>query len=139
MSFSYDPELGTPQDQMRLMIGDNDPDDVQFQDEELAALLTIYNNNVFTTAKYAVRILIARYARNVDKWVGNLKILASQRVDAYTKLLEALENQEATDLSSAGYPTAGGVYVSDKISQAANKSLVKPFFWRDQFPYVGEE
>jgi hypothetical protein len=130
MPWTYDSELGTTKDLVRLTIGDTNSRDEQLQDEEIQVFLDANSDDVLSTAKQLVRILIAKYARGVDKWVGDLKTLASQRVDHYKALLEVLEGQESTGLGFAGVPTAGGVYSGEKQLQEAREDLAKPSFVR---------
>lgn len=133
MAFTYTlAVLANPSDPLyplhvvRLTIGDIVSTDAQFQDEEIDLFL---DTSVTATAASiaAVRALIARYARYADKWVGDLKILASQRVKHYTDLLAELSSADVF----IGTPSAGGVYVADKEAAVANSSLVQSFFSRN--------
>lgn len=138
MSWSYDAEQGTTRDQVRFVIGDTNFKDQQIQDEELNFLLTANADNVMAAARGAVRHLIAKYARGVDKWVGDLKTLASQRVDHYKALLEELEKSDGFSVVYVGVPTAGGVYEGEKRVMEDRGDLVKPSFTRNQFDYGRE-
>jgi hypothetical protein len=128
--FTYDAEtLLVPADenyelyQARFYLGDTVETGHEFEDEELTMLITLYETPM-AAAVAAVRTRIAKYAKGVDKWVGDLKILASQRVKHYQALLEELTSLD----SFIGTPSAGGVYVSEKEAAAANTSLVQPYF-----------
>jgi hypothetical protein len=135
MSWSYDTTLSTAKDRVRLLLGDTVMSDPQFSNEELEALLTIHGSDR-RTAIVAARALSAKYARQADKWVGDLKILASQKARAYRELAETL----AADASAYhGVPSAGGISVSDKAAAVANTDRVSPAFVRDRFPYEGED
>jgi hypothetical protein len=109
----------------RFLIGDTIQTDQQLQDEEILVLLDL-GHSPQTVAIMLARSLAARYARYADKWVGDLKILASQRFKHYTELVGMLTTQGAL----IGRPSAGGVYVSDKESYEANSSLVQGSFKR---------
>jgi hypothetical protein len=130
MPWTYDSELGTIRDVVRLTIGDTNPRDEQFQDEEIDYFLDANSDDVLATSKQLVRALIAKYARSVDKWVGDLKTLASQKVDHYKQLLETLEGAEGSGLAFAGVPTAGGIYSAEKQAQEDRGDLAKPSFVR---------
>jgi len=138
MPWSFDSELGTPKDHIRLMIGDINVNDQQFQDETIEAILDSNLDNVLVTAKQLVRSLIAKYARGVDKWVGDLKTLASQRVEQYQQLLRELESSEANGLAFRGVPTAGGIYSAEKRAQEEREDLAKPSFVRGVHDYECE-
>lgn len=127
MAFTYDPQLDTSLDQVRFRIGDTDPLDPQLQDEELNALLATTNDNVAATSLLALDALIARYARFADKWVGDLKILAHQRYEQFAALRDKIAVGGGAP-AMAGIPTAGGVYIADKVSARLNTSLVQGAF-----------
>lgn len=139
MAWTYDPELALPRDQVRLLVGDTDADDPQFQDEELDFLVAAHAS-VYSAAAVACRSLAGKYARYADKWVGDLKILASQKARAYERLAEQYDKQSVSDVANLailGVPTAGGVYVSEKEQQEADAELVKPFLKRGMHDNVG--
>lgn len=130
MAFTYDAEtLLDPTDdsyelyQTRFMLGDTVDTGHEFEDEELLMLLSLFLTPT-ASAVAATRTRIAKYAGSVDKWVGDLKILASQRVQHYTDLLAELTGADIF----IGEPSAGGVYVADKEAAAGNTSLVQPYF-----------
>jgi len=129
MSWTYDETtLATNAvHRVRLKLGDLDPNDPQLQDEEIQLLLNQQSSEAGAVAA-AARLLAARYSRSVDKWVGDLKILASQRARAYRELAE---NTLAGSTMAYGTPFAGGIRVSSKEDIEANDDLVVPSFRRD--------
>lgn len=127
MSFSYDAELPTSLDRVRFTIGDTISTDPQLQNEEIQAMLDEHGDVVRATAIACVDALIARYARYVDKWVGDLKILASQRYRQYKELRERLL-MAVDNVALSGVPTAGGVYVAEKEQARNNTQLVQGAF-----------
>jgi len=126
MAWTYDDTLPNDRDAVRLLVGDTLSTDPQMSDEEINGLLGIYSGTR-ATAIAACKALAAKYARYADKWVGDLKILASQKHAAYLKLAEALA-------SSSGFtpaaPTAGGIYADQKQAQQDDESLSVPTFRR---------
>lgn len=134
MAWTYDPELPTDKDRVRLLIGDTDSAASLFSDEELTALISLYGG-VNSAAVAAARGLAAKYSRNADKWVGDLKILASQKARAYLDLATALEKS----MSSRGVPSAGGIRISQKETMDADENRVRPSFRRNNFPYRGDD
>lgn len=121
--WSYDPRGTTDTDQVRLLIGDTDASDPQLQNEELSTLIAAAGT-VTSAAAVACRTLAARYARFADKWVGDLKILASQKSRAYERLAEQYEARGAV----YAVPSAGGIRTAEKETMAANAELVQPAF-----------
>lgn len=134
MAWTYNIELTEPKDKVRLMIGDTTNVDPQFQDEELEAMLAIYGN-VTQTAVAAARALSARYSRQADKWVGDLKILASQRAKQYRELADMLET---ASVGTFGIPSAGGIRVSQKEAAEGDTDRVQPSFKSNMFEGVDE-
>ena len=128
MSWTYDILLATNRDKVRLLIGDTLSTDQQFSDEELDWLLLENGNGLYRTASAACRALATRYSRYADKWVGDLKILASQKARGYLAMAQELDKKSSA--SSWAVPTAGGVYVDEKEAAAADTSLVQPEFVR---------
>lgn len=121
--WSYDARGTTPTDQVRLLIGDTDTEDQQLQNEEIQTLIAAAGS-ITSAAAMACRTLAARYARYADKWVGDLKILASQKSRAYERLAEQYEARGVI----YAVPSAGGIRVADKEVNAANPELVQPAF-----------
>jgi len=124
MAWTYDANaLDEPLNAVRMLVGDTNTNEQLLQDEEIEAFIDITDSNVAAAAA-AARALSAKYARSVDKWVGDLKILASQKQRQFLRLYEQLTLQA----SSHGVPSAGGIRVSQKEEHAANTDLVSPAF-----------
>lgn len=130
MAWTYDTELTGNVDRVRFLIGDTLSTDPQLSNEEISALLGIVGNNVSRAAISACRALAGRYSREADKWVGDLKILKSQKARAYLELAEQLEAQASGVFGATGIPTAGGISVSAKESAEGDSDRVPPFFKR---------
>lgn len=125
MSWTYtnDP-ASVPLDTLRFTIGDTDTTDQQLSDEELQYLLDTYTTPL-SAATAAVRGLIAKYSRRVDKAVGDLKISYSQQLENYITLLSTLGS--SADVSLAP-PFAGGISISDKLNTESDTDRVAPHF-----------
>lgn len=135
MAWSYDPlNVDLARNRVRLLLGDTDPQDEQLQDEEIDLLIELHVTDEASAAAGA-RALAFRYARLSDKWVGDLKILASQKSRAYRELAEHLETQVS---HVARPPFAGGIRVSQKESIELDTDLVQPHFRRGMFDYEGD-
>jgi uncharacterized UPF0160 family protein len=89
-SYSGDPS-NSAEDAVRFLVNDTDEDRQEFQDEEIAWLLTEADDDVYRAASYAARRLHSRYAAKIDKAVGDLKISYSDRAKAYSDLVTELE------------------------------------------------
>lgn len=137
MAWTYDTTLPVDKDKVRLLIGDTFSTDPQLSDEEIDAILALYGS-VARTAVGACRMLAAKYSRNADKWVGDLKILASQKAKAYLALAEELEDAGGNALGvSSGVPTAGGINVTEKELAQDDTTRVVPFFRRGLHDNLG--
>lgn len=131
MPWTYDKELPTDRDRIRLIIGDTLEVEQQFQDQEIDAMLTIWGS-ITATAIAACRALAAKYARQADKWVGDLKILASQKSEAYLNLANELEEAGATAVGASNQRLfAGGIRISQKETLDGDTDRVMPFFRRN--------
>lgn len=90
MPASYDPTLASAMDLVRFLLGDTDVTNALLEDEEITALLETYGSADYTAAA-AARSLSARFAGQVDKAVGDLKISFSQKAEQYAALAVTLE------------------------------------------------
>lgn len=124
-SYSGNPSSSS-KDKVRFLIGDTDITDPQLSDEEVNAILADFPN-VYSAAIQLVRGLIAKYARKVDKSVGDLSISYSKIGDSYRALLASLQSQAAV-AGAVAPPYAGGISVSDKNAQDSDTDRVPPTF-----------
>ena len=92
MAWSYDPNLSTKKDEVRLIIGDTDIDDQLLQDEEIEYFLEQSQDSVIQASIKAVMAIIAKLSRKVDKSVGEAKLSLSQQIEHYQKLLDNLKS-----------------------------------------------
>lgn len=104
-------------------------------DEEIAYVLTIYPSPMAAAAACA-RALAAKYAKLVDKEVGDLKIKYSQRGAAYLALAERIEAQSGL---VGLMPYAGGISIADMQAVDQNSDRPVPPIRIGQFdnPQVG--
>lgn len=127
MSWNYS---GDPSDSdldaVRFMIGDTDTSDQQLSDAEVNFLLASYS--VTVSARIALRRIIAKYVRYVDKSVGDLKISYSKRIDQYNGLLDQIDSEAVQE--GILEPYAGGISISDKDAVEDNSDRVAPAFTR---------
>jgi len=134
--FSYNSgDLSTDLNQVRLLINDTDSSNPEFQDEEINFFIDS-ESNVFGAASVACQALAVKYAQQVDKSVGDLKLSASQKFKHYSELADKYTSSAKTKGTPQVY--AGGISVSDKNTQEVDTDRVAPSFERDQFDYVGD-
>jgi hypothetical protein len=96
-------------DAVRFEIGDTLSTDPELSDEEITWVITQESNLKYAAAAACDRVA-ARYARKVEKSVGQLKLSMQQKFDQYLKLASRLRAQGG----SAPIPFAGGISVADK-------------------------
>jgi len=114
-------------DAVRFLIGDTvSPGDLS--DEEIAFLLTTYSDNVGRAAMAAVSALIAKFAKDVDKQVGDLRIFSSQKVRAYERARQYLESILNVYAPLEIY--AGGLSYDEQESDDLDTDLPQSFFRR---------
>jgi len=101
MTWSYNTSLATDKDKVRFYIGDTDTNDQLLQDEEINFLLAEMSN-VLLAAAHAAKAIAAKFSRQADKAVGDLRISLSQKARAYMSLAADLEKRA---LTSSAYPT----------------------------------
>ena len=131
-TYSGDPAT-SDRDELRFCIGDTDSGDEQLQDAELDFLLT-QRSTVKGAAVSAVRKLIAKFSRQVNKNVGDLRLALSDRVKNYKLLLREL--QDSLALGVAG-PVAGGISRARKETVVQDTDRVIPDFEKGQFDHPG--
>jgi len=126
MTWTYtgDPSANN-RDEVRFLIGDTDNADKIVQDEEIAYAIANEANNRLAAIRI-VRTLAGKYARKVDKTVGDLKISYSQIYKHYVDLATFLEESDANLYAPIAY--AGGISVSDKDSVRDNSDRADPMF-----------
>lgn len=134
MTFTYSGNPGaSDRDAVRFLIGDTDANDPILQDEEIDYLLAD-TGSVNGAALSAARSIWAKFARLVDKAVGDLRISYSQRASHYQQLIRQLEQRAAI---RKAVPFAGGISKASKDSIRQDSDRVPPRFSRDQFRFPG--
>lgn len=128
MTWTY---TGSPssssKDEVRFLTGDTDNTSQIVTDEEILYAIGQESNNTLAAIR-VVRAILGKYARKVDKSVGDLKISNSQVVTHYKELLESLENLRTH--SDPPMPFAGGISQSGKDTLEADADRVEPSFKR---------
>jgi hypothetical protein len=122
-------------DMVRFLVGDTNTTDQQITDEEIAWLLT-EESTVYLAAAAAARAIGAKYARQVDKAVGDLRLSASQRAAHYRDLAATLTRRAQI---AGAVPFAGGISAASKQTLNDDTDRVRPAFSRDMQSVPGNE
>lgn len=126
MTWTYTDPSTSNRDAVRFAIGDTDSTDPLVTDEEIAYLLTSLGS-VASAAVAACEHLAMKFAREVDRQVGNLRLSSSQRSKQFAELAVMLRRRFAV----TGIPYAGGLSIAGKLTNAADSDRVKPRFDRE--------
>lgn len=133
-NYSGDPNYNS-RDAVRFLIGDTNSADPLMTDGEIGYLVATERTTRLAAAA-GCRALAAKFSRQADKEVDDLKIKASQRAAAYAK--RAAELTAADDDVLVGViPSAGGISHDDKQRVEADADRVAPQFARDDFTAPG--
>lgn len=110
MSWTYsgDPS-STPLDEVRYLIGDNDVNAPQLQNEEIEYHLTAHGGNALMAAIDACEGLVAKYARMVTREVGDLRVEAEKLMGHYATLRKRLAQRQGR--------TSAGVFIGNDKQQ----------------------
>lgn len=130
MAWSYKNPLNSTKDQVRFLIRDTDQCDQLVQDEEITWLLQV-EPNIYRAAAEAARSIAAQFARTADERVGDIAISLSQRSKAMLDIAKQLEMKSAISGGGVGF-YAGGISVSDKLTQTEDDDRVAPAFSKDK-------
>jgi len=94
--------------------------DQLLQDEEIDYLLT-ETQNILLAASRAAKAVAAKFARQADKAVGDLRISLSQKAQAYKTLAADLEKQ-ARSVSMPAFENQGGFLFTKGMMSWPNKT-----------------
>lgn len=132
MPYGGNPASSTA-DALRFQVGDTDNDDLLLSDEEIDYLVA-QHPTLLRAAANAARTIAAKYARQVDSEIDQIRILAQFRFEHYTDLAKELDKQASLGGSGAmalGGVYAGGISKSDKELLTDDTDAVQPRFSRD--------
>lgn len=103
---------------VRLLVGLTDTSDQLMTDEEIQFYIDT-EANIYSAAAKCANALASQFARQVDKEMGDLKLLASQKSRMFLKLSDVLTARGAM----SGVPTSGGISIAerDALSSGADK------------------
>lgn len=122
MAWTYDQTLAESKDQVRLLMGDNDPSDHLMQDEEIVFLLGQNDDNVYYAAADALETLASRFSRDVSKSADGLSISSSERWRSFQERAKHLRDQ-AGRARRLAIPYAGGIKRSEDDEHLTDNDL----------------
>jgi hypothetical protein len=129
-TYSGDPTSSTL-DEARFLLGDTTEAGSLFSDEEIGYALGKSGDKPMSAAISLARAASAKYARSVDKNVGDLSISGSQLSTRFRELERDLTRQL---VASGGLrPFSGGISSAQKRTEVENTDRVAPDFTRGQF------
>lgn len=136
-SWTYNPDdLATnPIDQVRLEIGDTDPNDQLLQNAEIVYAAT-QENSFWGTCARCCEMISRFYARKADVKLGrSMQITYTKMFQQYQEMASRLRSKS----SGVNVPWVGGMFVVDKINYAQQSGLVQPIFTltQQQNPWTG--
>lgn len=123
-TYSGDPSASNL-DAVRFMTGDTDTTDQLVTDGEINYALTA-GGGVTAAAVTICQAIAAKFSRQADKSVGDLRISLSQKAQAYLSMADKLEQKG----SRLAIPFACGLSVDEKETSEADTSAVQPLFRR---------
>jgi hypothetical protein len=136
MTFSYNPELTTPLDQVRFEIQDTEEDVADFSNEEINATYVSSGNKLYKTSRKLLHKLWMRYARSPTKVeVDGVRMDNPKRGEVFKALydsLEDLEKEETRRLGKGSPIKATGINRSKFNANREDTTLVSPRFTQQQ-------
>lgn len=109
----------------------------ELSDATITALLAI-ESNAYLAASIGATSLAGKYAAQVDKQVGDLRLAYSQRAQAWRDLAAALAAANNRSMATITAPWAGGISRSSKESYRQNTDLVAPTMTKTMQDFPGE-
>jgi len=113
-------------DATRLEIGDTTQSDPQLTDAEITYAISV-EANLYGAAARCCEFLARKFAREVTRQLGSLRLEAEARSQRYMELAKELRRKAL----GCRVPYAGNMAVADKDSDEADSSLRQPLFTTD--------
>lgn len=126
MSWSYDPArlAAVPMFRVRLELGDTDPSDRLFQDEELSAALAEAGASVLGASALMAERAAAKYARQATMSTGQVSVQYGERARLWRDVADRLRRRGAVGAA----PYIGGASLADMDRFQQDDDQVQPRF-----------
>ncbi len=139
MTFSYNPELTTPLDQIRFEIQDTEEDVADFSNEEINATYLSSGSKLYKTSRSLLHKLWMRYARSPTKIeVDGVRMDNPKRGEVFKDLynsLADLEKEETRRLGKGSPIKATGIDRSKFNANREDTAKVSPRFTQQQIDW----
>lgn len=96
LTWTYEDDLPTDKDKVRLLIGDTDTDDKLLTDAEVTYFITTHGT-LSRAAAEACRAIAAMFARKTSRSVGSLQADFSAKHRQYLAMAESLDRNQQTE------------------------------------------
>lgn len=127
MSYTYSNPSTQPKDAVRFLVGDTNASEPKLQDEEIAFLLTEWDNNTYFAAAAGAEAIAASAASWFSFSGDGVSLSVDQVQTKYMQLATQLRIQASFRGRYAG-PYAGGIDRADVERNEIDDSVVHPDF-----------
>ena len=123
MAWTFSDSLTTDRDKVRLKIGDTDTDDQLLSDETIDALLVI-RADVILCSIDAVRAILSKLARDIDRSAAGMSGSRSQKTQHYKDVLMNLVKESGGETRMK----VGGISKGAADTLRDDTDFIKPSF-----------
>lgn len=133
-TYSQDPS-SSQRDYIRFLIGDTISSEGRLTDEEIEAVIGLYDSN-YEIAAICCEAIAGRVASTTDSWSGDgISVSNSAVQDRYLKLAQWYRTLHYQMYGSVAAPNAGGIEITEKAAAAVDTSRVPDLFEVGQFDH----
>ncbi len=129
MSFSFDGDMSSPVNQVRVLTGDTDPSEPQLQDETITMFTVggpLAAGSIYLAAAQCCEAIASAYARQVNIKIGTSGANLEPRMQHYRARAKDLRRQNV--LFGGVVPYSGGISIADEMTIAGNSDRQAPAF-----------
>lgn len=109
MAWTYTDTLATNRDKVRFRIGDTNTDKQLLTDNEIAAQLTVFSNDIPLTVVSCIKGIIAKLARDYDRSNVGMSAQRSQQIQHYRDLLAEYQGSGVEGVAGNAEGFVGGL------------------------------
>lgn len=127
MTWTYNSDVSTDRDKIRLLIGDTDTTDQLLSDEEIDFVSTQQPNNYYAAAQ-CCETIAGKFARDVSTTLEGMSIAKRQRFENYLNMANNLRVMAMRTKPSKPFAASIDKDLKDAYSYKENSNLVQPNF-----------